>query len=301
MVQMNHQEHETAGEAFGLLLSGLGSATAAAGRLAQALEERRRKLLGPLETELERRRHQFDRVAGFADGLRRAVELVGRRLEALPAEYKMLLAIFAKEGWYLDPYLPVATTFQLADLYIAGDSEEAEAELCEWFGQELDRISRDAQAQFPHRAQIIAAAVAAHRSGMYTLSVPALLIQADGMCHDVTRQRLYSRDHGTPVLRKYIASLDLSTLSSALLEPLISPTPLTASSTEPDASSAALNRHAILHGECVDYGTVQNGCRAVSLVSYVPWVLGHLEPLSCADGVTPITTDTESGADFGGH
>ena len=36
---------------------------------------------------------------------------------------------------------------------------------------------------------------------------------------------------------------------------------------------AKLNRHQVLHGESVDYGTEENSLKAISLLNYLHWIL----------------------------
>lgn len=52
--------------------------------------------------------------------------------------------------------------------------------------------------------------------------------------------------------------------------------PISASQRERESVSNLLNRHAVLHGEAVDYDTRINSNRALSLLVYVAWVLQEL-------------------------
>jgi len=66
---------------------------------------------------------------------------------------------------------------------------------------------------------------------------------------------------------------DVTPLLKSLLTPLVEPMPISASADERAGLADALNRHAVLHGESVDYSSRLNSCRAISLLVYVSWVL----------------------------
>ena len=47
-----------------------------------------------------------------------------------------------------------------------------------------------------------------------------------------------------------------------------------------------LNRHAVMHGESLDYGSEENGLKAVSLLNYVSYILSE-DPELERDGAGP--------------
>jgi len=50
--------------------------------------------------------------------------------------------------------------------------------------------------------------------------------------------------------------------------------PLWQSSSERGSSFKGLNRHQILHGEVIDYGTRRNSLKTIAFLSWLNWVLG---------------------------
>lgn len=71
----------------------------------------------------------------------------------------------------------------------------------------------------------------------------------------------------------YVEQIASETYRAALLSPLAQSLPISASEKERRADFSGLNRHTVLHGESVDYGTKENSLRAISLINYVAHVL----------------------------
>ncbi len=63
------------------------------------------------------------------------------------------------------------------------------------------------------------------------------------------------------------------TLEAAFLSPFAETLPISASEDERDDRFSGLNRHMILHGESLDYGTRINSLKAISYINYVTQVL----------------------------
>lgn len=60
---------------------------------------------------------------------------------------------------------------------------------------------------------------------------------------------------------------------AAMLSPLAQTLPIGASENERYKGFPALNRHTVLHGESLDYGSKTNSFKAISLINYVAHVL----------------------------
>jgi len=71
----------------------------------------------------------------------------------------------------------------------------------------------------------------------------------------------------------YVEQIASDTYRAALLEPLAQTLPIGASQNERHDGFSELNRHMVLHGESLDYGTEKNSLKAISLINYVSIVL----------------------------
>lgn len=159
-------------------------------------------------------------------------EEIGRAFHELPERNREALRVLAANGWYFDPELPFSGLFQVADLFEEGEEEQANQMLCTHFEQRLSDIQETIRKRFPNRARVLGAALDSHLRGDYALSIPVLLAQSDGICHELVGAQLYARRNGTPLLATYLTIDDGMSLQASFLCPLVEPTPISAGPTE---------------------------------------------------------------------
>ena len=210
----------------------------------------------------------------------------------LPPKFQENLLTLGEHGWYLDPHLPLSAVWNLAEAFKEGRSDEADSALADHFTSRLDEIERELFKRAPKRAKLMRSAFAAHRRGEFDLSIPVLLAQADGISVDATREAgggsLFRDEKGSPLTAAYVRQLAGGEFLSAMLAPLAQKLPISATEKRrKDVDNwTALNRHMVLHGEALDYGTEINSLKAISLVNYVASMLletddkGHHDPHS---------------------
>lgn len=202
-----------------------------------------------------------------------AFEELQRSFRELPPKIQEALLLLAQHGWYLDFNMPLPSLWDIKEAISSGEIDEVEEALVEYFESQLDEIENSFSAQFPHRSHIIASAFKAHRNGEYFLSIPVLLAQTDGICKEVVDQYLFIKKDKKPRTAIYVEQIAADTYKAALLSPLAASTPIGASEHEREQGFNLLNRHMVLHGESLDYGSKVNSLKAISLVNYVSQVL----------------------------
>jgi hypothetical protein len=202
-----------------------------------------------------------------------AFEQLQRSFRELPPRTQEALLLLGANGWYLDLEMPLPGLWELKKALSEGNVAEAEEALVEYFEDELEKIETSITERFPHRAHLIRAAFNAHRRQEYELSIPVLLAQTDGICKEVVNQYLFIKQNKKPSTAIYVDQIAADTYRAALLSPLAQTLPINASERERPAGFDALNRHTVLHGESLDYGSKTNSLKAISLVNYVAHVL----------------------------
>lgn len=202
-----------------------------------------------------------------------AFEELQRSFRELPPKIQEALLLLAQHGWYLDFNMPLPSLWNINEAISSGEIDEVEEAFVEYFESQLDEIKNSFSAQFPHRSHIIASAFKAHRNGEYFLSIPVLLAQTDGICKEVVDQYLFMKKDKKPRTAIYVEQIAADTYKAALLSPLAASTPIGASEHEREAGFNLLNRHMVLHGESLDYGSKVNSLKAISLVNYVSQAL----------------------------
>lgn len=226
---------------------------------------------------------QLARIQGFAvpllDAHKQIASSIGPILLSLHAAFQGLpdrmrdaLKIMGENGWYIDWELPIPTIIAVAKGFSEGMAEESHEVLCQHYEERLDTIKENLIRSYPHRSLILSAAIEAHQEGKYYLAIPVFLSQADGICNEILGTQLYKKRNGIPATAQFIDSED-DRLITAMLHPLAIPLPISANIAERFMFPGALNRHAVLHGEDVTYGSQLNSYRAISLLFYVASVL----------------------------
>lgn len=187
-----------------------------------------------------------------------------------PARVRENLVALAIAGWYLDPEMAVSDIVHFKEDLENDTAEEVNNDMVLYFQSSLERIEETLCSDHPARAHLIREAFAAHRNGKYSLSIPALFAQADGICYDLTGCQIFTKN-GISRFAKRIAP---EAIERAYLEPLLRDIPIAESSQQRRAKVSQLNRHAVMHGESTNFSTEENGLKAVSFVNFVSHVLG---------------------------
>jgi len=191
----------------------------------------------------------------------------------LPGHIQAALMTLGNHGWFFDLEMPLPFLWELENTLNVSDIEKAKLALLDYFRENLQSIEKRLNTKFPHRAKVLSAAFNAHRRGECELSIPVFLAQTDGICYEVINQYLFMRDNKKPTTAIYVSTITSDTFRHALLSPLSHPLPISASKHERDENFNELNRHQVMHGESLDYGTEINSLKSISLLNYVAQVL----------------------------
>lgn len=191
----------------------------------------------------------------------------------LPRQTQAALITLGNHGWFFDLEMPLSFLWELENTLNRGNIEEAEAALADYFREHLLSIENRLNTKFPLRAKVVSMAFSAHKRGEYDLSIPVFLAQTDGICYEVVNQYLFMRRNKKPGTAVYVDTVVSNTFRHALLSPLSQSLPISASENERGEHFNALNRHQVMHGESLSYGTEINSLKSISLLNYVGEVL----------------------------
>ena len=209
----------------------------------------------------------------YSEQWQKLSEQLQQRFNELPLLTQEALLLLGKHGWYLDLEMTDEYLWWLTDNFAKGNETKAENALVGYFEGRLSEIETSITKRFPHRGHLIKAAFSAHQRQEFELSIPVLLAQTDGICKEVVNQYLFRKTNGKPLTAIYVEQIIADTYDAALLSPLAKTLPINASEKERPTDSSALNRHTVLHGESLDYGSKINSLKAISLINYVTHVL----------------------------
>ncbi len=194
------------------------------------------------------------------DSLRESMRKVG---EGMLQRLKDSEARFWARGWMLHGDFPFMAVEVHADEHEVSD-EQLDDWMVEYYRPHIDQIESLLQGSWPKRSGLIGEAITAHKSGQYSFSCLLLLTQIDGVCFDISSVYFFStNDHKPKISRrveKYVSDKErLSFLE--MINCLNGPDGL--------VDEKVLNRHRVLHGQDLSYGTEANSLRCISILYYL--------------------------------
>ena len=197
---------------------------------------------------------------------------------------KTVLPYLIERGWYITYCFYPHLFVPIENFMRAGNHDEVDKIMCSLARERLERTEKELTQRFPDRGTILADAFQIHRDGMFTLSIPAFLGQADGIgCQILGIPRFFFRgekrkrvvdeilsrftEFGKPYL---LCGID-ATLLRPLLEgsSLETDTDIRTERQSTDPWFGPLNRHGVLHGLDLDYPTEANSLRSTTLLQYL--------------------------------
>lgn len=216
-----------------------------------------------------------DYQSSFRNVLGPAIEIFQKSMEELPPKLKDALVTLSDSGWYMDMEMPIDSIWEIVNDLNDGNVEDVDLELTDYFNEKQAELLETIAEKYPNREHIVRSALTAHERKEYYLSIPVLLAQSDGICKNAVGHYLFMKQNQKPKVALYVETLTADTFQSALLSPLTVSAPIHASEHQRGPGFNQLNRHMVLHGESLDYGTELNGAKAISLINYVSQVLSE--------------------------
>jgi len=196
-----------------------------------------------------------------------------REMQQMPTHFKKAQEYLLGRGWYLGAAMTMPGTKILARLVDEEKHGQIETEMQGWAASRIEDVLADVKKHFPSRLGIVNDAIDAHKAGKYTLSVPVLLAQADGLACEIVETPLF---YGNPrkEFRQFRGKLGRPALGT-MLDMLL--TPMQCYSAFEEKSKQAIsgtrdhlaNRDEVMHGVQTDYASVGNSLRAILLIDYL--------------------------------
>lgn len=214
----------------------------------------------------------------------------GRHVAAKNAELIIVNRELARRGWYFTQGMLEGDFPVVLELIRSSQIEDLETKLEQVAQKRVDIAIERAKQKWPDRAAILEQLLFAHDNGLYSLSVPCALAQADGMSlrifgeYTIFKSRFH-RD--APDIVGGPEDDIISQFSDLISRLRLGPAEIVNAviySTHPkdrerasywfnarelDPSVSPLNRHAVMHGEDVGYSTLANSLRAIAIIDYL--------------------------------
>jgi hypothetical protein len=205
----------------------------------------------------------------LGEQLYKILQAVKVALDRLPPELQQLIPLLADRGWFVSDEIPVSILPYLKKQFELKNLGRVDECMANCIREVAPSILSSAIKDFPRRTEILSAAFKAYDAKEYALSIPILLIQAEGICQDILSVKLFSKKKGVPVTKSALEPLPNDPLTEAMLSPLMTGCGITANENERQEYPNAFNRHEILHGIDVEYASEINALKAISLLGYM--------------------------------
>ena len=183
------------------------------------------------------------------------------------------VAWLANHGWWVDSqFEPLFIAF-LID-HLRDDLDQLDPMMEKHFESRRVAIRQRLLDEYPERADVLKESFEAHDKAYYSLSVLGFLSSADGIWRDRCRRHLFGDGGAVSAFRALEKEIG-DDLLAAFLSDLIDSVPLIYNERQRStiASFNDLNRHQVMHGESVDYGTRTNSFKAMSLLQFVEFIV----------------------------
>ena len=149
--------------------------------------------------------------------------------------------------------------------------EECACELEEYFEERLPTIQKDLTTRFPQRKAILEEAFQHHCEGKYFGAILLFLSQSEGIGKDIFGASPISREpKNLQTLKDWVDQrVDRTDLFDEFWQSILRVLPMTENTKRLGAYKDPLNRHLVLHGDDLTYGTKRNSLKAIAWIQYV--------------------------------
>lgn len=206
-----------------------------------------------LETNLKK---QFE-------GIERALREIQNGFKRYAEQLTPSLRILANHGWYICGISSITDSIELSDEIKKGNTKEVDKFMVNFYEREFESVINNLKKAYPDRNKIISEAQNAHDRNMYYSSTSLFLSTADGIFNG---HLFKDSKKGKPILKKELAG---KKSMKEYVDLLIEMSPLDAVYGKANLFKSTLNRHKVMHGIDVEYGTKENSLKALSLLAFI--------------------------------
>lgn len=202
---------------------------------------------------------------------------IANELGKAPESVRIAQVELLKRGWYINGNIAFVDVKNICNM----TDNEIEEMMQEYAKQSIPLVIQKAKYYFPHRYDILNDAFIAHNGGQYNLSIPVMLMQADGITNELFNVSFFKKNNNIPKTKmakeeRIQANIEKdSIVYTVLVQPLDMLSSLQVNTWDRDQRSkddcnfGLLNRHGVLHGLDLDYGKESNSLRCIMLLSYL--------------------------------
>lgn len=214
----------------------------------------------------------------MAESIQEALSNVYKDIEPIQETFKQIFTglqeipnstkILSECGWYLPFDFHPQAVNNLVSEFESGNSKIIDDVMIDYLDSEINNIEIEIIKKFPNRKAVLQAAIKAHNNHDYYLSIPVFFSQIEGICNELTGTRFFQLRNQQPQTTSWVSNFNSAYLMGILLKPLKYVGPMRKKQNL--SNPIGINRHDVLHGDCVDYGEDRlNSYKTLSLLNYI--------------------------------
>ena len=193
--------------------------------------------------------------------LKKAVEGYGKFLGLSEIGLKSISGY----GWYIDGGITMGYTTQLMEKAIKGETEFLDDFFIKYYRENIENLTEKLINRQDTRQRIIKEGLDCHNEKKYHASTILFLSQADGICNG----QLFRTKKEKDSLKKYLSKSKNGNFINILLGMITDESAIDVGYSKKEKFDSNLNRHAVVHGLDVNFGTEINSLKAFSLLCFV--------------------------------
>lgn len=204
---------------------------------------------------------------------------------AMGAFYDSLKQL-SKRGWYISPRPFDKMPFSKTPYFVKVENyPKFEVMIVEEIEKVMPELIEDCQKSFPNRSDVFDEIQKLYDAGFYRAVIALCYTQADGISNDIFGVGFFDKDRKNQYMLRSYLELKKKEFnhSIGIISQLEIPTnEITAYSQSEDLQQEAkmkssFNRHLVLHGHSIDYGTKLNAIRAICILDFLQYLTQAVE------------------------
>ncbi len=187
------------------------------------------------------------------------------------------MLFLAERGWFFPIFNEqIIVLIGFHQLALKGNIDKLDRQMNIFFENNFDRIRVYLSKRYPHRKHLLNSGMKAHETEEYELAILMFFSLIDGFCWDAANCNYFRRKNKKPEISAHVDNVLRRKFADAMLSALTNNLPIAYNEWErKDATKlySNPNRHTVMHGESIDYGTKENSLKVLSLLYYVALAL----------------------------
>ncbi|TSJ41282.1 hypothetical protein [Fluviicola chungangensis] len=225
----------------------------------------------------------------------RQIDEIAKNIPIAMGAFYESLSLLSEQGWYVSPRPFDDISINKIPYYLKAENAiEFEEMIVDEIEKALPELISDCQESFPNRADIFDEIHRLYKNSFFRSVVTMCYTQADGISNDIFQVGFFDKDRNEEYkLKSYLRLRQLNfNYSPGIIKQLDIPTnEITANSQsghlqETEKKARSFNRHLVLHGHSLEYGTKLNAIRAICVLDFLQYLTKAVDITEISPNIT---------------